>query len=119
MMTGSPLTSQIKCNTVSATGTLVTVPAGFKYTGSLTMSATVSGVGASTPTVSVNGNLSVPASGTVIGRINLAGLAGSTISQSAYFEVLCEAPATNDITIEFTAGANGTSSATLNGYVFG
>jgi hypothetical protein len=55
----------------------------------------------------------------VVGRLNLAGLALSTISDAVDTEVIVLAPSGNDVTIDFTAGANGTSSATLNGFVFG
>jgi len=119
MFTGQPNASEIKCNTVTATGTIITVPAGKWFTGDLTISATVAVAGASNPVVTVNGTDAAPAAGTVIGRLNLAGLALSTVSDAIHTEVIALAPAGNDITIDFTAGANGTSSATLNGFIFG
>lgn len=119
MFPGSPNSSEILCSTRTTTGTMVTIPAGKWFTGDLTISATVSVAGASNPTVAVNGTNAAPAAGTVVGRINLAGLALSTISDTGTFGIIALAPAGNDITIDFTAGANGTSSATLNGYIFG
>lgn len=119
MFPGQPNSSEIICNTLAASGTLITVPAGKWFTGNLTISATVAVAGNSNPVVTVNGTNAAPAAGTVVGRINLAGLALSTISNSAPFEIIALAPSGNDITIDFTAGANGTSSATLNGFIFG
>src|SRR5206468_1001180 len=107
----------IICNTLSASGTLITIPAGRWYTGSLSMSATVAVAGASNPIVTINGTGAAPASGTVIGRVNLAGLALATASGSTTVDVVAKAPVGNPVTIDFTAGANGTSSATLNGFL--
>lgn len=118
MFTGAPGGSEIVCGTRSTTGTLITVPAGSRYTADVTISATVSVAGASTPTVTVNGAGASPAPGTVIARLNLAGLALSTISDTATTGIIVIAPSGNDVTIDFTAGANGTSSATINGFVF-
>lgn len=119
MFTGMPNSSEIACATRSTSGLLVTVPAGKWYTGDLLLSATVSVAGASQPAVTVNGTNSAPASGTVVGRINLAGLALTTISDTGEVGIIVKAPPENDVTIDFTAGANGVSTATLNGFIFG
>lgn len=118
MFNGQPGSDEIFCNTRTTTGTMVTVPAGKWYTADLTISATVAVAGASNPTVTVNGTDSAPTAGTVVGRINLAGLALSTVSDCATFGILVKAPSGNSVTLDFTAGANGTSSATINGYIF-
>lgn len=118
MFAGAPSSEEFLCSTRTTTGTLVTVPAGKWYTANVILSATVAVAGASNPTITVNGTGAAPASGTVIARINLAGLALSTISDAIETEILVRAPVGNDITIDFTAGANGTSSATINGFVF-
>ena len=119
MFSGAPNASEIRCNTLATTGNLVTVPAGRWYTGNVSISATVAVAGASNPVVTVNGTNSAPTAGTVVARLNLAGLALSTISDTVTTEVIAKAPSGNDITIDFTAGANGTSSATINGFVYG
>lgn len=118
MFPGQPSATEILCATRTTTGTMVTIPAGKWFTGDLTISASVSVAGTSTPTVTTSGTNAAPASGTVIGRINLTGLALTTVSDAASFGVIALAPAENDITIEFTAGANGTSSATLSGFIY-
>lgn len=119
MFNGYPGASEIMCNTRTTTGTLVTVPAGKWYTADLQISASISVAGTSTPTVTVNGAGAAPASGTVVGRINLTGLALTTVADSDTVGVIVLAPSGNDVTIDFTAGASGTSSATINGYIFG
>jgi len=106
-------------NTRSTTGTIITVPAGRYYSGTISMSATVAVAGASNPVVVVNGTDAAPAAGTVLCRLNLAGLALSTISDTISTEFQVYASGGNDITLDFTAGANGTSSASVNGFVFG
>lgn len=119
MFPGQPNASEIKSNTVTATGTIITVPAGKWFTGNVSISATVAVAGASNPVVTVNGTNAAPASGTVVARLNLAGLALSTISDTIETEIIVLAPSENGVTIDFTAGANGVSSATVNGFVFG
>lgn len=118
MFPGFPSSSEIICNTVAATGTLITIPAGKSYSGHLTISATVAVAGTSIPTVSTAGTNVAPASGTVIGRINLSGLALTTIASTGSFEIIVRAPDENSVTLTFTAGASGTSSATINGYIY-
>lgn len=119
MQDGSPAQSEILCSTRTTTGTLVTVPAARSYTGDLCISGSISVAGTSIPVVTVNGTGAAPASGTVVGRINLTGLALTTVSDSATVGIIVRAPDGNDITIDFTPGASGTSSATLNGFLFG
>lgn len=111
-----PLTS-ILCNTVAATGTVITVPAGRWYTGTISLSASVAVAGASNPVVTVNGAGAGPASGSVVARLNVAGLALTTVTSSNTVDVLVGAPNANAVTLDFTAGANGVSSATINGFL--
>ena|SRR5258706_186925 len=119
MFSGFPPANDILCSTRTTTGTMITVPAGRGYTGDLVLSAAVSVAGTSIPTVAVNGTNAVPAAGSVIARINLTGLALTTVNDSATFPIVVYAPPENSITIDFTAGATGTSSASLNGFLFG
>lgn len=119
MFAGQPNSSEIKCDTRATTGTVITVPAGKWYTGNVHLSASVAVAGASNPTVTVNGTNSAPAAGTVVARLNLSGLALNSMNDTVETEIIVLAPDENDVTIDFTAGANGTSSATINGYIFG
>lgn len=115
MFAGLPDPSDIAGKTLAASGTLVTVPAGRAFTGDLVLSASVSAAGNSVPTVAVNGTNAAPTSGTVLSRLNLNGLALTTVADSIAHEVFVMAT-TDPVTIDFTAGANGTSSASLHGY---
>lgn len=119
MFQGAPSREEMLTNTLSASGTLITVPAGKWYTGNLVLSATVAVAGASNPTVQTAGTNAAPTAGTPLARLNIAGLALSTVSDSVSTEILLLAPDENDITLTFTAGANGVSSASVNGYIFG
>lgn len=118
MFSGAPHAADMMGLTRTTTGTLVTVPPGKWFTGDLVLSASVSVAGNSVPTVTVNGSNAAPASGTVISRINLTGLALTTVNDSVAHEVLVQAT-DSPVTIDFTAGASGTSSASLHGFIFG
>lgn len=119
MYPARPSASEIIANTVSATGTLVTIPAGKWFVGSITISAAVAAAGTSSPVVTVNGVNAAPATGTVIARVDAIGLATGVASNSAQASVLVKAPTGNAITLDFTAGALGTSSVSISGYAYG
>lgn len=119
MFDGGPSASEILCNTVSATGTVITVPAGKWYTCDILLSATVSAIGTSSPAVTVNGTNAAPAAGTVVARINASGLLASATAPAATVGLVVKAPDENSITLDFTAGASGTSSVTINGFIYG
>lgn len=120
MFPGSPNSSEIICSSHTTTGTLITVPAGKWYTGNLSLTGATSVAGNCFPTVTTSGTNVSPATGTVISRLTLTGVALlGPVSDSNDTEIIILAPAGNDVTLEFTAGAVGTSSATVNGYIFG
>lgn len=119
MFSGFPNASEIMANTRTTSGTLVTIPAGKWFTGNVHISASVAVAGNSSPTVQVSGTNAAPASGTVLARLNLVGLALTTVADSVDTEIILLAPSENTITLEFTAGAAGTSSASVNGFIFG
>lgn len=118
MIFSQPDATNVLCGTRTTTGTIVTIPAGKWFTGTMVLSASVAVLGNSNPTISVSGTNASPASGTVIHRINLNGLALTTVANSATIDVIVIAPPENSVTLEFTAGATGTSSATVNGFFF-
>jgi hypothetical protein len=115
---GGPGQDQIVGNSLTASGTLVTVPAGNSLTANIQLSAAVAVAGTSSPVVTVQGTNAAPASGTVIARLNVSGLLASAAADSGEFEILVKAPPENSITLQFTAGASGASSATINGWIF-
>jgi hypothetical protein len=111
--------ADIRSETRNTTGTLVTVPAGKFLTANVVLSASISVAGTSIPTVSTAGVNPTPDAGSVMVRLNLTGLALTTVADSVETEIVVAAPPENDVTVEFTAGASGTSSASLNGFIFG
>lgn len=119
MFSGQPNSSEIVCGSRTSTGTLITIPAGKWYTGNLTVTAAVAAVGTSAPTVTTSGTNVAPNAGTVIGRHSVSGLLAAAAAGSSSTEVIILAPPENDVTLEFTAGAAGSSSATINGFIFG
>lgn len=117
MFPGGPDQSQIGGNSLTSTGTLATVPAGHFLTANILLTASIAVAGNCAPTVSVVGTNAAPSNGTIICRLSVSGLALSTVTDSTEFEILVKAPPENDITLQFTAGASGTSTATLSGWV--
>lgn len=118
MFPGSPAASQIVGGSRTTSGLLATVPAGMTLTANIGMTAAVAVLGTSTPTVTVNGANASPATGTVIARLSVSGLLAAASSAAEDFEVLVKAPPGNDVTLDFTAGGVGTSSATISGWHF-
>lgn len=102
----------------STTGTLLTIPAGQRFSGNCVLSGTITLAGTCNPTVTVAGTNAEPAEGSVVHQLSLSGLALTTANNSATVDVHVRAPAGNAITLQFTQGAAGSSSVTLNGYIY-
>lgn len=118
MFPGSPGADQIIGNSLTAAGTLATVPAGNTLTANVTLSAAVAVAGTCAPVVTVQGANAAPAAGTVIARLVVTGLLAAAAADSNTFGVLVKAPPENAVTLVFTPGAAGASSATINGWVY-
>lgn len=118
MFSEQPNVEDILCGTRTTSGTLITVPAGRRYGCNMSISASVAVAGNSNPVITVNGTNAAPAAGSVVARLNLSGLALTTVAGSMTIPIVVKAPLENSITIDFTAGASGTSSATVNGYLY-
>lgn len=117
MFAGGPGQDQIRGNSLTATGTLVTIPAGYILTANVQLTASIAVAGSCAPTISVVGVNAAPATGTILCRLSVSGLALSTVADSTEAEIIVKAPPENDITLQFTAGATGTSTATISGWV--
>jgi hypothetical protein len=115
---GAPNVDEIRCASLTANGTLVTIPAGKWYTGTVSISGSITVAGACNPTVAISGNDASDVNGTVLARMTLQGLALTALANSTTTDILVKAGA-NDIDLVFTAGAAGVSSVTCNGYVMG
>lgn len=106
--------------TASATG-VVTVPGGRWLTADVQLSATVAGVAASSNpvvTYKIPGGTSgaAPANNSVLARVNATSLLATSTATSSMTEILVYG-GDNGCTLDFTAGANGTSSVTINGFL--
>lgn len=115
---GIPDPTDIRGITRTTTGTLITIPQGRYFTGNVLLSAQLTAAGTSQPKVTIAGTSSTPSIGTTLAQINVGGLLAVAVSGSGETEVLVYADS-EDVTLEFTAGANGTSSCSVNGFIFG
>lgn len=118
MFVGGPGSSQIIGNSLTANGTLATVPAGNTLTANIGLNATVAALGTSVLTVTVNGTNAAPAAGTVISRLAASGLLDAASTGALAFEIIAKAPAGNAITLDFAISGPGVGSATISGWVF-
>lgn len=118
MFPGSPSQDQIVGNSLTASGTLVTVPAGMTLTADLALNASVAVAGSAVLTVTVNGTNAAPAAGTIIGRLTVSGLLASASTAAQSHEVLVKAPPENAVTLAFSITGSGSGSATINGWYF-
>lgn len=113
MFQGSPGLDQILASTVTASGTMITIPAGMTFSGDLSVAASSAVAGTSTVTVSTAGTNVAPAAG-VIARISVTGLLASAGADSYSTEIIVKAPPENNVTL--TASISGTGSASVIGW---
>jgi hypothetical protein len=113
MFPGSPGSDQILAGSVTATGTLITIPAGMIFSGNLAVAASSAIAGTSTVVVSTAGTNVAPAAGP-IARISVTGLLSSAGADSYAIEVVVKAPPENSVTL--TAAISGTGSASIIGW---
>lgn len=118
MFPGSPAQAQIIGGSLTASGTLVTVPAGMTLTANVVLNAAVAVLGSANLTVTVNGTNAAPAAGTVIARLTVSGLLAAAACGVEDCEILVRAPAGNSVTVDFTITGAGTGSASINGWWF-
>jgi uncharacterized protein RhaS with RHS repeats len=115
-----PTSDIINASATATTSGIVTVPGGRWLTANVQLSASVSVLGNSNPTVTyvIPGGTSdaAPANGSVLARINVTGLALTTVADSDTTEIIVYG-GDNGCTLNFTAGAAGTSSVTINGFL--
>lgn len=97
----------------STTGVLVTIPAGRIFEGSVSLSASVSVLGNSQPTISISGTGALP-SGT-IHSIIVVGLALTALCNSNTQSNVFIFGGTGGAAVTFTQGASGTSTGQITG----
>lgn len=116
--------ADILANTVTATNsttpvTLITIPAGRTWKGEVAVSIASTAAAIVAVTVDVNGTNAVPASGTVVARVNIGGLTSGGFQDNQKFCVAVAAPTGNSVTLRLvnTSATANTSSATANGFL--
>lgn len=116
------------CLNASATATtagMITVPLGRWFTGNIQLSTSVAVAGTSVPhvnyTIQAGTTGAFPATGSILARLTVTGLALTTVTDSDTTEVLVYGGDPNGggtgCTLDFTAGASGSSSVTINGFL--
>ena len=121
MINALPAASDIINASATATTTgIVTVPGGRVFTATVQLAASVSAAGTSVPTLTyvVPGGTSgaAPANGSILARLTLTGLNLTTVNDSDSTEILVYG-GDNGCTLNFTAGASGSSSIVINGFL--
>lgn len=115
-----PASDIINASATATTVGIVTVPGGRWLSADVQLSASISVAGTSVPRVNyvIPGGTSgaAPANGSVLARISLTGLALTTVNDSNTTEILVYG-GDNGCTLDFTAGATGASSVTINGFL--
>jgi len=107
----------VVCGSRTTAGTIITIPAGRQWCGSIMISASATTAGTATPTVTVTGTNASPANGTVVNRLSITGLALSTVADSAMIDLIAFAPAGNDVTLEFATGGAASAAVVANGFL--
>lgn len=118
MIATNPSPGDIRCSTRTATGTIITVPAGRVFCGDIYIAASISVAGTGTPRVTVNGGGTgvEPAASTIIHQLSMTGLALSTVAQAGKIEIVCRA-GDADMTLDFNTGGASSASVTINGFL--
>jgi hypothetical protein len=117
-----PASDIVNASATATTAGMVTVPAGKWLSADVQISSSISVAGTSTPhlnyTIPGGVTNAAPANGSVLSRLTLTGLALTTVTDSNTTEILVYGGDTGSgCTLDFTAGASGTSSITINGFL--
>lgn len=110
----------INASATATTTSIVTVPGGRWLTAEVQLATSVAVAGTSVPKVTyvIPGGTSgaAPANGSTLARLTVTGLALTTVTDSNTTEILVYG-GDNGCTLDFTAGASGSSSVTINGFL--
>jgi hypothetical protein len=120
-----PAVDVLNASATATTAGLITVPLGRWFTGNVQLSTSVSVAGTSAPHVNytVTGGTTgaAPATGSTLSRLTVTGLALTTVTSADTNEIFVyggdPAGGGTGCTIDFTAGATGSSSVTINGFL--
>lgn len=106
----------VATNSTSAV-TIITIPAGRQWVGDVTISVASTAAAIVSATVQTSGTNVVPASGTVVSRVNIGGLTSGGFAAPLRARVRVVAPPQNTVTLQLvnTSATANTSSASANG----
>jgi hypothetical protein len=121
MIIADPLPADIINASATATTTgIVTVPGGRNLTATVQMSASVTGVGTAEPVltfhVPAGTTGAAPADGSILARMIVGSILSGIASDSNTTEIFVYG-GDNGCTLNFTAGAAGSSSIVINGFL--
>lgn len=108
-----PVSTDLVGASRSTTGTLVTIPIGRTFVGSVSLSCSISVLGNSQPSISVSGAGALPAG--TLHQIIAVGLALTTVANSNSMGGVYIYGGTAGATVTFTQGASGTSTGQICG----
>jgi hypothetical protein len=115
-----PASDVINASATATTTGIVSIPGGRWLSADVQISSSISVAGTSVPRLNfvVPGGTAgaAPANGSVLARITLTGLALTTVTDSNTTEIYVYG-GDNGCTLDFTAGASGSSSITINGFL--
>lgn len=111
------LSGTVTVTNSTSPGTIITIPAGRQWVGDVSVSLASTGAAIVAASVSVVGTNSVPATGTVVARVNVGGLTSGGFQDSLTCRVRAVAPTGNSISLWLTnsSATTNTSSAAANG----
>jgi hypothetical protein len=119
-----PASDIINASATATTAGMVTIPVGRYLSADVQISASISAAGTSVPHLAytIPGGVTgaAPVSGSILSRLSLTGLALSTVTDSNTTEIFVyggDPGSGTGCTLDFTAGATGTSSITINGFL--
>lgn len=115
-ITSTPASSDLRAGSANATGTLITIPAGRTFFGSISLAASVSVLGNGNPSVSsANTGGGTGATTGTLHQIVVAGLALSAAANGNTIDNVYIYGGTNGATVTFTQGASGQSCGQISG----
>ena len=103
-------------STVTATGTMLVIPANSMFTGDAFISAAMTIAGSGRPRIEISGTGGSPQDGAVIHQLSVTGIALATVASSGTIEILVKT-GVNPVTISFNSGGASSASATINGFL--
>ncbi len=118
MINHNPSSGDIRVASRTTSGLIVTIPAGRTFSADVSLSASIAVAGSGNPFVTFNGGGqgAEPASGTVVSRLALSGLALAVVANSTETEIIVRA-GDADATLDFNVGGTSSAAVSINGFL--